>query len=332
MIKNFLVALFAVVFFSSAALAEEVNGFCSQVVDANTVVVIAGGSHYTVKLGYMDAPELDQNFGHEAKKFVEELALEKNIKLNDIEFRKGFMIAEVYSPKKQDPVNRLLVRAGLAWAKQDNRYALAQAFAKKRSLGIWSDPGIQSPEEYRAQKEQQLQAAKKKKEELREGRIMDMIIKKRDNEEKIAQHRGYTTEPGERAVAQQTDPYIETRPGYRAEDIEAEAQRLRAEQQAKEREDYCRQGFSSAHSGVGEYSSLQREMDFNEWAIKCGAAPPYASPDVVIVDRDVDSRYVNKDPYKLGRKKSGSSTTTIPAGEKNHKPGPEYMKPDVEQS
>ncbi len=332
MIKNFLAVVVAVAFFTGSALADEITGFCSQVIDGNTLLVIAGGTQHTVKLGYIDAPEFDRKFRYEAKKCVEELALKQNIKLKDIEPGQGFVLAEVYSPKKQDPVNRLLVRAGLAWAKQgDDRYALAQSYAKKQSLGIWSDPGIQSPEEYRALKEQQLEAAKKKEEELRVGRMMDMIIKRSDYEVEIAKQHGYTAEPKEPAVAQQTGPIIETRPGYRAEDVEAEAQRVRDEQRAQEREEYCRQGFSSAHSGVGEYSRQQREMDFNEWAVKCGVDPPYKSPDVIIVDKASESRFVNKDPYNLGGKKPDAVWNKKDTGEPPPKPGKEYAKPTVEE-
>ena len=161
---------------------------------------------------------------------------------------------------------------------------------------------------------------------------MEMIIQRSDYEDKIAKQRPkqneYAPVPKETAVAQQPDPSIETRPGYRAEDVEAEAQRLQAEQQAKEREDYCRQGFSSAHSGVGEYSRQQREMDFNEWAVKCGAKAPYKSPDVVVIDKRDDgyhrttNPYINKDPYNLGNAHTKNA---------NPKPGTKDPTPQEEQ-
>ncbi len=290
MLKYLMAAAFAIVTIAGEARAAELTGYCTGVIDGGTLSVLSGSAQHTVKLAYIDPPLPDQKFGPEAKNFVEELALRQNLKLKIIAPGQKYITAEVYSPKKQDCINRLLVRQGLAWTAQgDTPYGLALSYAKKKSLGIWSVPGLQSPAELRAAQELE---PEKEEPPVRRGHFQG-VVPSSPYPPAAAQS------SGDAAPVEQQLPYreIETRPGYRAEDILAAEQRQWEQDQARKRQE-CLDGFSSAHSGSGEYSLQQRQMDYNEWAIRCGAEPPYPYPGGHY-DRGPDHRYINKDPYHL---------------------------------
>jgi endonuclease YncB( thermonuclease family) len=149
-IKIFLNLFFVLGVFTNVALADQLNGFCNKVVDANTLLVNANGKEYTVTLAYIIAPEPGQKFGAQAKQFVEKLALYQNLRIQPMNTKSGTTItAEVYSPKKGDSINYLLAQNGFAWAANDGRERnpneLGFAFAKKHKLGVWSDSTLTPP-------------------------------------------------------------------------------------------------------------------------------------------------------------------------------------------
>ena len=115
MFKKYALTLAVIILFTSSAFADEITGFCNQVVDANTLIVSSNGNTYKIILAYIDAPELGQKFGAEAKQFVEGLALNQKLKIFPVTTKGKVITAEAFSPKKQDPINRELVRSGLAW-------------------------------------------------------------------------------------------------------------------------------------------------------------------------------------------------------------------------
>ena len=131
--------------------AEQFNAVCDKVIDANTLLVTINGKQCTVQMAYIIAPAPQQKFGAEAKQFVESLALNQKLKIISISSKDDVISAEVYSPKKQDSLNRELIRKGLAWPiLEDNKkhpYDLTVSLAKKRLLGVWSDPQLKSPSE-----------------------------------------------------------------------------------------------------------------------------------------------------------------------------------------
>lgn len=133
---------------------EAFKGRCARAVDGDTVVVTRGGEEVEVRLAGIDAPELDQAFGPEAKRGAEALMLGQPL------------IVEVESA---DPVGRLIGRVlvgtsdaslelleeGLAWHSSqlpsDDLLAAAEIRAHLARRGLWSDPAPVPPWVWRSQ-------------------------------------------------------------------------------------------------------------------------------------------------------------------------------------
>jgi endonuclease YncB( thermonuclease family) len=149
MLKKYFFFFSGIMFLACPAFAGHMNAVCDKVVDANTLMVTANGNQYTVQLAYIVAPEPQQKFGAEAKQYLESLALKQNLRIDIIRSNDNVISAEVYSSKMQDPINRELVRKGLAWPILENNtkhpYDASVSLAKKRSLGVWSDPALKPP-------------------------------------------------------------------------------------------------------------------------------------------------------------------------------------------
>ncbi|GEM_PF-4203135 len=161
----------------SILFAKSYEGKVVNVISADTLIINIGGKEYKTTLDYIDAPEQGQNFYDEAKQFVEKLALDQKVKVctsADLALNPQVITAEVYVPKKTDPLNRELVRAGLAWCKIENGekspYDITYSLAKKRKLGLWADANPQPPWEYRKIKTEQLRTAEENKRKAEEER------------------------------------------------------------------------------------------------------------------------------------------------------------------
>lgn len=151
MFKKYFFFIAGIMLLACPAFAEEFEAVCDRVVDANSFLVTANGKQHTVQLAYIIAPAPEQKFGAEAKKYLESLALSQNLRITIISSKDGVISAEVFSSKKQDPINRELIRKGLAWpipeGNEIHPYDLSVRLAKKRSLGVWSDPQLKPPAE-----------------------------------------------------------------------------------------------------------------------------------------------------------------------------------------
>ena len=151
MLKRYFFFIAGIMLLACPAFAEVVNAVCDKVVDADTLLVTGTGKQYTVQLAYIVAPELNQKFGAEAKQFIESLALNQKLRIDIISSKDDFITAEVFSSKKQDSINRELVRKGLAWPilekNKKHPYDLSVSLAQKRLLGVWSDPQLKPPDQ-----------------------------------------------------------------------------------------------------------------------------------------------------------------------------------------
>lgn len=149
MLRKYVFLLAGILLLGSPAFAEYFTAVCDKVVDADTLMVHANGTHYTVQLAYIVAPDPQQKFGPEAKQYSESLALNQELRMYTISSFENVLTAEVYSSKKQDPINRELVRKGLAWPILENDtkhpYDLSVSYAQKHVLGVWSDAGLKPP-------------------------------------------------------------------------------------------------------------------------------------------------------------------------------------------
>ncbi len=134
--------LSATVLLSLPSLAAEVN-HCS---DADTCWIKDEGKQYKIRLHGVDAPESDQPYGPEAKRFMNNLVGHKQVSLRCSGISYDRKTCSIYLNGKD--VSAILVRAGYAWdypEYSNGRYAQEQAKAKAAKVGLWKDSNITSP-------------------------------------------------------------------------------------------------------------------------------------------------------------------------------------------
>jgi len=143
----------------SFSLAAEARG---QMLSGTVVAVHAGdtftvqseGSLYKVRLSDVDAPEMGQVFGKQARRFTEQLALGKKVQVNvalvDVHDRRvGEVIVE-----GGWVLNEELVHAGLAWyyrvqPVRNERLQRLEHYAFTKKLGLWVEKEPLPPWEFR---------------------------------------------------------------------------------------------------------------------------------------------------------------------------------------
>ncbi len=115
---------------------------------------------HTVRLQGVDAPEEKQPFGKKSRKNLEELILDKDVKV--VVHKKdqgGRFIGSVYLLGRD--VGLLQIEWGMAWhyklygyeqtAASRKTYALAEATARTDRMGLWEKPDAMPPWEYRGE-------------------------------------------------------------------------------------------------------------------------------------------------------------------------------------
>ena len=124
-----------------------------DVVDGDTLWFLDNGKKEKLRLSQIDAPEKKQKYGMEAKNFLENLVLGKQITINfqGKKDRYGRYLGEVVL--EEENINKLLVRNGLAWVYDryvtDETYYLDLIVAKDNKINIWSSDEQISPWQWR---------------------------------------------------------------------------------------------------------------------------------------------------------------------------------------
>jgi endonuclease YncB( thermonuclease family) len=127
-----------------------------EVKDGDTLVVLRNKTRLTVKLPGIDAPELDQPFGPEAKRFAAKLVQGKVVTVEM--FQPGNPIYGTVRLSKNRILAHEMVKAGMAWAMTSDKssvFSEAQQAAKSARLGLWVNSEEEEPIppwEWRAQK------------------------------------------------------------------------------------------------------------------------------------------------------------------------------------
>ena len=152
----------ALIFFAMPVSASDINGKVIAVVDGNTLE-ISGTANEKMRISLLgvDSPELGQEFGSEAKAYLEKLVLKKDVvvalKGKD---RTGNYLGVVKVNGKVDAGVELL-KAGLAWTTEKNPDTSLEAYrmwAQKKEKGLWKQANPVPPWKYR--REQSMSAAK----------------------------------------------------------------------------------------------------------------------------------------------------------------------------
>lgn len=132
------------------------------VMDGDTIKVLdAAKVEHRIRFWGIDAPEKRQPFGTLAKKEMSDLVFDRDvmIEVKDVD-RYGREVAVVTMPPRSTTslsVNELMVRAGLAWwyehyAPNAKELESAQKSARTARVGLWSEPGVVAPWEWRKNK------------------------------------------------------------------------------------------------------------------------------------------------------------------------------------
>jgi endonuclease YncB( thermonuclease family) len=139
--------------FGLASGNGDIKGKVTAVVDGNTVEISTSENQVLkVLLADIDSPELGQEFGVEAKEFLEKAVLQKNVVVQlQGKDRRGNHVAIVLVNGKADPRIELLKR-GLAWTSEKNPVEDLEAHrieAKSKGKGLWSQESPVPPWTYR---------------------------------------------------------------------------------------------------------------------------------------------------------------------------------------
>ncbi len=124
-----------------------------RVHDGDTCDVIGSdGIRITIRLSGIDAPELAQAFGHEARQMLVELVENNAISLSEVGRDKyGRFLAQVYCDGTS--INREMLIRGGAWAylagNQFDDFKKIEGEAKTKRLGLWASKDAKPPWEAR---------------------------------------------------------------------------------------------------------------------------------------------------------------------------------------
>lgn len=133
-------------------LADTLTGTCKRVVDGDTFILNDGT---TVQIWGIDAPELKQDYGQEARTWLQNTIGQKGVKLR-IQVKGtdsyGRTLGLVYiqgNQKRPSNVGTLMVKAGMAWFDDYNapEAGLADEMekARKAKKGLWADEEPMKP-------------------------------------------------------------------------------------------------------------------------------------------------------------------------------------------
>ena len=130
--------------------AESFTGQVADVSDGDTLVIGNGGRVRVVQLAGVDAPELTQEYGKDARDYVKELTKGKKVTVEVLESKSSTSLVAKVTVDGKD-LAASLVESGLAWSEQGSSADLhsAQEKAKSGKQGLWAGTNPTPPWDYR---------------------------------------------------------------------------------------------------------------------------------------------------------------------------------------
>jgi micrococcal nuclease len=154
-VRKLLIAI-AISLFSLSGIVPPVQA-SSMVVkfyDGDNITVIQRGIKTKVSLACIDAPELKQAFGNDARKALKSMVGNSEFSMRIFtKDRFGRLVAEVFARDRN--VNKALVEQGLAHFRSSYKngcegYAEAELLAQQQHLGMWHNGAdIELPDQFR---------------------------------------------------------------------------------------------------------------------------------------------------------------------------------------
>ena len=132
--------------------AEQYEATVIKVIDGDTIWIKKDNNHIKVRLSYIDAPELKQNFGIRSRNFLSNLVLDKMIEVNtNKKDRYNRHLGEIYihNTKESIFINAKMIKSGNAWVYKtytNNPYLKnLEDYAKMNRKGLWNEHKIIEP-------------------------------------------------------------------------------------------------------------------------------------------------------------------------------------------
>jgi micrococcal nuclease len=151
-----IVAASALAAIAFTAHAATLTARVTDVHDGDTITVRVRTKSITIRLVYIDAPELAQSWGRESRRALQEL-----VRLEEVQVRTrgkdkySRTLGEVTRTRDGLDVNLEQVRRGMAWAytrgAARTAYDAAQRQAHEARIGLWRDPAPVRPSSWRKQ-------------------------------------------------------------------------------------------------------------------------------------------------------------------------------------
>jgi micrococcal nuclease len=137
---------------TSAVFAESFSARVISVVDGDNIIVAKDTKLYRVKFMAIECPEIQQDYGIQARQFVTDLLLGKDVKVDSraIDFDKRLLSTVLIDDKD---VGLEITRAGYAWyddrSHHNPQIAAAEKDARAKHTGLWSMANPVSPWQFR---------------------------------------------------------------------------------------------------------------------------------------------------------------------------------------
>jgi Micrococcal nuclease (thermonuclease) homologs len=139
----------------AAQAAAELRGRAERVVDGDTLWLVPsdGGRALKLRLQGLDAPELCQPWGPQARDALRALVQGRELRVHVVTRDDyGRLLARVADAQGRD-LGEELVRQGAAWNdgwhRRPGPYAAAERAARALGLGLHADPAALTPREFR---------------------------------------------------------------------------------------------------------------------------------------------------------------------------------------
>lgn len=146
---------FTVVVIAASGLSGATfTGWGYKAPDGDSITVaISTEKIISIELDGIDCPELEQDFGKEARDFTKTFIYKKKLKVEIKSYTtKDKAVGRVFLGDRD--LSLELIESGLAWFDKknssDKRLAKAQKKAKKAKIGLWSNPTPTPPWIFRA--------------------------------------------------------------------------------------------------------------------------------------------------------------------------------------
>ncbi|HKE03664.1 MAG TPA: thermonuclease family protein [Blastocatellia bacterium] len=145
---------------AAAQQPQTITGKVVAIADGDTLTVLdANKQQHTIRLVGIDAPEIIQAFGDKAKNSLSDLVRGKTVTVTNSKVaRNGWIVGKVTLNGRD--INLEQINRGMAWfyrayAKELSQgdatvYEQAEARAREKRRGLWSEPGPLAPWDLRA--------------------------------------------------------------------------------------------------------------------------------------------------------------------------------------